>query len=405
VETFEMTPSSFAGPRRAVLFAGACLAAGLCLSQPAAAGSYRQTNLVTDDQAELKTLGFAKAKTQDKALKNPWGLASSASGPWWVSNQGSGTSTIYGGDGSKKPLVVAVPQIADGSPANPAGVTGQVAGANGGFVFANLDGSISAWTGGTNATQVVASREGGHLAVYTGLAEGVAAGGAAQYYAANEATGKVDVFSTGFAAVATAGGFVDPSLPKGFVPFDTQNIGGQIWVTYAVPGPAADAQPLGSGFVDVFDTDGHFVRRFASGGQLSSPWGLTRAPSGFGEFGGDMLIGNFNSAGLAVINAYDYDTGAFEGTLGHNGKDFVLPGLWALQFGNGGAAGDKNTLYFTAGPGDHEQHGLFGSISAVPEPAAWALMIAGFGFVGQSIRGQRLRRNRRALSTAVSPSL
>ncbi|HEY0435877.1 MAG TPA: TIGR03118 family protein, partial [Phenylobacterium sp.] len=230
--------------RRAVALASAAAAASLTLGDPALAGSYKQTNLVTDDQAALKSLGFAPAKAQDRNLKNPWGLAASATGPWWSANQGSGTATIYGGDGSKKPLVVSVPQ-APGAKVGPSGVTGEVAGAGGGFVFSNLDGSISAWNGGPTATVVVPSRSGGHLALYTGLAEGVA-GGQAQYYAPNEITGKVDVFSSTFAAVQTAGGFVDSNLPGGFVPFGAQNIDGQIWVTYAVPGQAADDQPLGS---------------------------------------------------------------------------------------------------------------------------------------------------------------
>ena len=198
-------------------------------------------------------------------------------------------------------------------------------------------------------------------------------------YAANFHHGDVDVFDSTFVPIALAGSFADPNLPSGYAPFNVQTLGGQLFVTYAlqdangeddVPGP-------GHGFVDVFDLNGSLVRRLITGGQLNSPWGLAVAPAGFGPFGGDLLVGNF---GDGKINAFDFATGDFHGTLSNsNGDPLVNLGLWGLQFGNGGNGGAIDTLFFTAGiPGPDgavEDHGLFGKIEAVPEPAELLLAL------------------------------
>jgi hypothetical protein len=204
--------------------------------------------------------------------------------------------------------------------------------------------------------------------VYKGLALASDANGAF-LYAADFHNGKIDVFDSSFNPVSQAGAFVDPSIPAGFAPFGVHFLAGNLYVTYAmqddlkhddVPGP-------GSGFINVFDPAGHLVKRFASNGPLNSPWGMALAPAGFGPFSGALLIGNF---GDGRVNAFDPTSGAYLGAL-HDTQNnpLSIEGLWDIKFGNGGRGGDANRLYFTAGisgGGSVEDHGLFGSISAVP---------------------------------------
>jgi uncharacterized protein (TIGR03118 family) len=384
-------------PWRTLLATGASLAASAALA-PAMAGDYQQTNLVTDNQAALAAGGYAAAAHVDPNLVNPWGMDRSPTGQWWVSNTGTATSTLYNGSGVPSPLVVTTPQ---NNCCGPSGPTGQVYNGGSGFVLptggasrfiiANLDGSISAWNGaqGSTAVQVVPGRTGGNLAAYTGLAIG-STGGQSYLYAANNITGAIDVFDQSFAAVSLgANAFVDPNGTGGLAAFNAQNLGGKIWVTYAVGGPPSADAPLGSGFVDEFAADGTFIRRFAEGGDLASPWGLALAPGDFGAFSNDILIGNFTHGDYGYISAYAQD-GTFQGLLGSGGTPLAIDGLWALEFGNDAAAGPHNALYFAAGIGA-EAHGLFGQISAVPEPTSWALMILGFGFAGGQLRAKRRR--------------
>ena len=156
------------------------------------------------------------------------------------------------------------------------------------------------------------------------------------------------------------------------------NLGGSIYVTYALQGAGIDDDPgLGHGFVDKYDLNGNFLGRLVSQGALDSPWGLAIAPAGFGDVGGDLLVGNF---GDGLIHAYDLTTGAFKETLQDaNGNPLAIDGLWGLAFGNGGNAGPTSTLYFTAGPGG-ESHGLFGELNQVPEPGTW--LLTGFSLLG-----------------------
>jgi uncharacterized protein (TIGR03118 family) len=196
-------------------------------------------------------------------------------------------------------------------------------------------------------------------AIYKGLAMGTNSHGNF-LYATNFHAGTIDVFDSKFAPTQLSGSFQDLALPAGYAPFGIRNIDGNLWVTFALQDADKedDVSGPGHGFVDVFDTDGHLLNRFASRARLNSPWGLTRAPFGFGQLSGDILIGNF---GDGKINAYR-SNGTFDGTLqGHPGKPLVIEGLWSLQFG-GALNSDAQTLYFTAGIKD-EAHGLFGSIA------------------------------------------
>ena len=358
------------------------------LTCSAQAAAYLQTDLVSDIPG-LATI-------TDPNLINPWGVSHTPTSPFWVSDQGTGVATLYnapaGGTVSQAALVVSIP--------GGAGPTGQVfnstssflvGGAAANFIFANLSGTISAWNGGQGTTAQVQVTTLG--AVYTGLA---IAG--TTLYAANGAQNRIDVFDGSFHQVSLgAGGFVDPTLPAGLVPFNVQNIGGKIYVTYAPADHTAQTTATpGTGAVSVFDTNGVFLQRLITGSQLASPWGITLAPSGFGQFGGDLLVGNFSFL-ASEINAFDPTTGAFMGTIPIDpGTGQSAGGLWSLAFGNAGNNGDPNTLFFTDGI-NGETDGLFGSISTVPEPSTWAMMILGFASIG--FMAYR-RRNNATLSVA-----
>jgi uncharacterized protein (TIGR03118 family) len=234
------------------------------------------------------------------------------------------------------------------------------------FIFSGEDGTLSAWSSGTNATLVV-DNSAAH-AIYKGLALATV-GDHAYLYAPDFHNGRIDVFDGQFKLAVWPGAFVDPDLPPGFAPFGVGVVGTNLFVSYALQDPDGedDIPGAGHGCVDIFDTQGHFIRRFASGAPLNSPWGMALAPAGCGDVGGNLLIGNF---GDGKINAFDFETGALVGALhGTNGAPISIEGLWGLLFGNGVNGGDKNSLYFTAGIGGGgalEEHGLFGRISPAP---------------------------------------
>jgi uncharacterized protein (TIGR03118 family) len=326
----------------------------------ALADSYTQTNLVSNVPG--------LANTTDPNLINPWGVAFSATSPFWTSNQGSGTATLFDGAGNINPLVVTIPGVTTG----PSGPTGQVfntfttgftlpKGGSASFIFDTLNGTIVAWNGGSGTLgQVVATTPG---AIYTGLAQ--ASNGTSTFlYAANSAPGGgINVFNSNWAPITPSGTFTDPNLPAGLVPFNVQTLNGNLYVTYAALGPGG--APMSGGVVDEYDANGNFIKRIASGGSLFAPWGIVFAPSGFGEFSNDLLIGNF---GNGEILAYNPTTDAFLGTLdGTNGQPLVNGALWALETRTGGANVNTSAVYFTAGIND-EQGGLFGEITETPEP-------------------------------------
>jgi uncharacterized protein (TIGR03118 family) len=361
-----------------------------CLSRPAAAAPlFDQTNLVTNDPVAHP------AQITDPNLTNAWGISLSTASPFWVSDNGSGLATLYRVDPNTNattinPLVVTIPPINSGTP------TGQVFNSNAGafhgdnFLFVSEDGTISGWRNALGTTaevlQLALSAN-----VYKGAAEATI-NGQSYLYAANFRAGTIDVLKGDPAAPDLSGKFTDPGLPSGYAPFNIQLLGGKLYVTYAlqdankkddVPGP-------GHGFVSVFDTQGNFLGRVATMGTLNSPWGLAIAPSSFGQFAGDLLVGNF---GDGRINAFDLLTDAFVGQLlALDGSALTIEGLWALTVGNNGNGGSSNKLYFSAGP-DEESNGLFGVITAsavtVPEPGTILLLAVG---LGAGLLQRRLRR-------------
>jgi uncharacterized protein (TIGR03118 family) len=379
----------------------ALTASAMALLAPIASqAQYSRLDLDSDNTA------LHPALHQDPNLVNPWGISSSAASPFWVSDNGTGLATLYNTAGVAQGLVVSIPQPPVPSPppppASPTSTpTGQVfaggagfviaPGTNAAFIFAEEDGTITAWGGGTNAvlkvdnSQTVYNLPGGGTvtgAVYKGLAMGN--NGAANFlYAANFRAGKIDVFNTNFAPTALAGSFTDPSLPAGYAPFNIQAVGGKLYVTYAqqTADRHDDVSGAGNGFIDTYDFNGNFLQRFASGTsvggtltQLDSPWGLTMAPSGFGQFKNDLLVGNF---GDGHINAFDPNTNAFLGQLTDaSNNPLAIDGLWGLINGNGGNGGNPASVYFSAGP-DGETHGIFGRLQATPEPGAYATFLIG----------------------------
>ena len=317
------------------------------------------------------------AEIQDEAVVNAWGLAVAPGGNFWIADNGTNVSSVYGGAVGGLPLTKTLDDVS--VPGD--GVTGVVfndtgefeiddGNGNGGsalFIFVSEDGTISGWNpdvpppSPSTAAQVAKTVDG---AIYKGVALGTS-GGENLLYAANFHAGTIDVFDSSFDPKALSGHFRDPHLPAGYAPFNVQNIGGVLYVTFAKQDAAAEDEVAGpgKGFVDRFDTSGHFLSRFASGGVLNAPWGLVKAPASFGRFGGDILVGNFGDGRISAFKPNSHGIGQFQGFLpGPSGRPIQIDGLWALSFGNGTTAGDAGELYFTAGP-DDETHGLFGELA------------------------------------------
>ena len=329
---------------------------------PARAQFYQQQNLISD--------ATVPGTIPDLKLVNAWGLTSSATSPWWISDNQTGFSTIFNAQTGQLAAIspVAVPSAPTGVVFS-GGTSFKLNQLQIVFMFASEDGTISGWTGGPAATVVINRSTSG--AIFKGLAIGKN-GAADMIYATNFHAGVVEAYDSTLPQTPSFT-FTDSNVPAGYAPFGIQNINGTLYVTFALQDENAedDVPGVGHGFVDAFDTAGQLLQRIASGQILNSPWGLALAPDGFGEFGGDLLVGNF---GDGRIHAFDITDLKGNGEAKHKGQlhssdgmPLVIDGLWALEFGNGAAAGPKTTLFFTAGPSD-EQHGLFGSITAAVPP-------------------------------------
>jgi uncharacterized protein (TIGR03118 family) len=317
-----------------------------------------ETNFVADAAA-------GGAAITDANLTNPWGIVFNTTTSLWVANNYSGTSTVYNDStGTKSALTVTIPSHAGATGGKPTGIvfnatTGFVipGGVAAKFIFADSDGTIAAWSSG--ATAVIVADRSSIGAVYKGLA--IWTNGTAKFlYATDFRHNAVNVFDSSYTYVKS---FTDSTMAAGYAPFGIQNIGGNLYVTFAkrlAPDSVLDQAGAGNGFVDVFNFDGSLAKHFASNGSLNSPWGMALAPTGFGAFGGDILVGNF---GDGRIGAYSAANGSFAGFVGDTtSTPLAIDGLWGLTFGNGQFAGK---LFFSAGPSGG-LHGLLGTLTPKP---------------------------------------
>jgi uncharacterized protein (TIGR03118 family) len=327
---------------------------------------YVQTNLVSDN-------GVAGTRT-DSSLVNAWGLAAGlGGGPWWVAAAEKGVSPAYDASGAAAAATVQIPPAAGQTGSNPTGVvandTTGFAVTSGGktatseYVFVTENGTISGWSPDVDTTHAI-------LAVDNSTSGAVYKGAAiasrrrhAMLYAADFHNARIDVFDANFVQAAhRRKAFRDATLPAGYAPFNVANVDGLLYVSYALQDAGAHDDVGGPrhGFVDVFDTAGTLVKRFASRGSLDSPWAMVVAPHDFGTFSDDVLVGNFGNGKISAFN----HRGRFMGyVVGDTAQPLEIEGLWGMAFGNGGQAGATNTLFFAAGPAE-ESHGLFGSLIA-----------------------------------------
>ena len=330
------------------------LAVGL-VPRPASA-QYKITKLTSN------LSGIATAT--DSNLVNAWGLTFAPGGPFWISANGTGVSTIYNSQGATQFGPIAVPPAAGNSTGSPTGIVYNASsefvvsqnGLSGSaiFLFDTLDGTISGWSPSVNsASAVIAVDNSSTGAVYTGLAIATTSSGSF-LYAADNKNDWVAMYDGSFNLVQL---ITDSTIPSTFTPFGVQNINNQIYVTYA------NVTGGGGGYVDIFDTSGTFVSRFTSGTPLNQPWGVALAPSNFGQASNEILIGNNIPTG--TINAFNATSGKVTGALrGSNGQPLEINQLWAIAFGGGSSSdGATNQLFFTAGPKNFSD-GLFGVINS-----------------------------------------
>jgi uncharacterized protein (TIGR03118 family) len=345
------------------LFALSFLLASGFLASPALA-QYTVTLLVSNQNA-------AGANPADPLLVNAWGLTSLATSPFWVSDNGTGKSTLYNSLGQKQSLVVTVPAAGvSAAPGTPTGVIGNTTGqfevtANGKsgspfFIFATQDGTISGWSPAVDPLHaIIAVDRSGSGASYTALAiaSNPNAGNANFIYAADDSSNRqIDMFDSSFHYLMS---FSDPNVPKDLTPYGMREINGKLWVTFT------SLKKAQNGMVVIFNPDGTIFKHDAARGPLHSPWGLALAPPNFGQFSNAILIGNNDKDGR--INAFDPGTGAFLGALTDpSGVPISINQLWGLDFGKGGGPnGATSELFFTAGP-DNYANGLFGVITVQP---------------------------------------
>jgi uncharacterized protein (TIGR03118 family) len=330
-----------------------CLALAVMVVPNVALAQYQLSNLVSNQIGDAKHI--------DPLIVNAWGLAYGPGGPFWISDQGSGWSTLYDGKGIQKSLRVLIPSATGAGPGQPTGIvfngSGEflVQGWSAFFIFATLDGTVSGWAPQSNPNaSIIAVNNSANGAVYTGLAITNRASGN-MLYAADVANNKVDLFDASFNLVKS---FTDPNVPAGFGPFGIRDFNGLVYVSFA----PADGSP--GGMIDIFEEDGTFVRTLASGKPLNQPWGFAVAPKNFGALSNALIVSNNTNHGN--INAFNLQNGQFVGTVKDtNNKAIVIDQLWGIEFGGGTTNdGALNELFFTAGP-HNNLAGTFGVIKAV----------------------------------------
>jgi uncharacterized protein (TIGR03118 family) len=327
----------------------ACLGLVLFMVSVQAHAQYQLANLVSNQVHQAPNI--------DPLLANAWGLARGATDPWWISDNDTGWSTLYDAAGKQVPLRVLIPTAGNG-PSSPTGLNGpgtptgivfngsssdfQIQGWSSPFIFATLDGTVSAWAPGLNANQaIIAVDNSANKAMYTGLAITSYTSGNF-LYAADNTNNHIDMFDGNFNLVKSFG---DPAIPSGFSVFGVQDINGLVYVAYAVPNVGA------GGYIDVFTENGTFVKTLIQGPQLNQAWGMAAAPANFGPLSNTLLVSNNSVNG--TINGFDPTTGKFVGTIkDQNGKPIVLNNLWGIAFGGGNKAnGATNELFVTVGQG------------------------------------------------------
>jgi uncharacterized protein (TIGR03118 family) len=342
---------------------------------------YTQTNLISDIPG--------MAAVTDPDLVNPWGMSRSSGSPWWISDNGPGLTTLDTGAGAAVALGGTCPAgtftncviVPTGNKnLSPTGTpTGQVFNGTNDFqltpgnaphfIFVTEDGTISGWNPAVSFPSAVIKVNTHSASVFKGVALATAqtsSGATANFlYLADFRKGRVAVYNTSFTHVSMGeDAFQDEDLPSGFAPFNVQNIGGNLYVSFAEQDSAKhdEVDGAGLGYVDVFSPTGRLLHRLQHGPWLNAPWGMTQAPSDFGAYSHDILVGQFGSG---WIDVFDPVTGRFKGTLNDaSNNPITIDGLWDIAFGSGGTSGSATTLFFTAGL-DHESHGLFGTITAV----------------------------------------
>ncbi len=319
----------------------------LTMASAVAAAQYTATALVKNTGTK-----------PDKQLINPWGLVYGAGGPFWLSDAGSGLSTLYTGKGAKQSLVVTIPSASGKGLGSPTGIVYngssefQIDSWTSAFLFATLDGTISGWSHFDPNNALIGVNNSANKAMYTGLAITSHASGN-MIYAADFANNKVDVYNGTFGFVTS---FTDTSLPADFAPFGIQDIGGKVYVAFAAQNGKA------GGYIDIFDENGSFVKTLIKGAPLNQPWGFAVAPANFGPLSNTLLISNNTNTG--TINGFNPTTGAFVGTITNAAKKPIhINQLWGIEFGGGTSSnGNTNQLFYTAGP-DNNLDGVFGVIN------------------------------------------
>jgi len=324
----------------------------MLVSGTALAQYYKLTNLTSNQSG--------KAKHQDPLLINAWGMAYAPNEPFWVSDEGDGWSTIYDGKGNPQSLQVIVPSASGSGSGSPTGLVYngsqefQIESWPSEFIFSTLDGTIQGWSHFSPSASIIAVNNSGKNASYNALAVTSKTSGNS-LFVPDFNNNVIDIYDGNFNFVKS---FTDSKIPKGFVPFGIQDIKGKVYVAYA----AANEGP--GGYIDIFDESGNLMKRFAHGKPLNQPWGFAVAPKNFGPLSGTLLVSNNTDHG--TINGFDLKTGKFVGTITNSkGKAIKIDQLWAIEFGGGSANnGNKDDLYFTAGP-NNNLDGTFGVIKFV----------------------------------------